>query len=350
VSCLGLASGKRLWEFAAPDYPLITKPSFNDTQLSAFRLTAARLFLLQGERRLFALDAASGQVLWSHWAPAGPTRGGTGGLTPRRSPAPGGRFNPLYHADPEHVVVQTGGGKRLVLDSRTGRLLRESTRGENIWLEPPLALAEGRLCLIPDSGHVVLFDPRTGKNVWTHSTRRARDSTTSTGEPARVVGNRETLLVLVPLNIGYQVERLDPNTGDRLWEDGYRIVHDALESGQVGFGRDAVYYANRKLLQARSLATGKLLWSRALPGPGGPWRAVCSTGSVLAFPAQTREGRGQYNEDLPVLCCDAGDGELIQRLNFAGENAALAVQLGRHCLVVGSGRRAWVLHDSAQAE
>ena len=50
--------------------------------LSAFRLAGTRLFFLEGDQRLFALDVATGEVLWTRWAP------GAGlGLPP-----PSGRF------------------------------------------------------------------------------------------------------------------------------------------------------------------------------------------------------------------------------------------------------------------
>src|SRR5262249_37304132 len=154
VLSLSLADGEPLWEFTPPDPPLITVQPLSDNRLSAFRLTSTCLFFLQGQRRLFVLDANSGRLLWNHWAPAAQVR----------PVYHGGRFNPLYHAGDDWLVLQTGGGKRLVLESRTGRLVGECPGPENPWLQAPLALEERRLCLASGDRQVVLFDPATGKN------------------------------------------------------------------------------------------------------------------------------------------------------------------------------------------
>jgi outer membrane protein assembly factor BamB/tetratricopeptide (TPR) repeat protein len=355
VLCLSLADGQPLWEFTPPDSPLITVPLLSDNRLSAFRLTSTCLYFLQGQRRLFALDANSGRLLWSLWAPAAQVR----------PVYPGGRFNPLYHAGDDWLVLQTGGGKRLVLESRTGRLVRECPALESPWLQAPLALEERRLCLASGDRQVVLFDPATGKNLWTYSAALAPDSSLAGGGAARVFGNREALFALVPLNIGYQLERLDPLTGTPLWSGGLRVLRDALEPDQFGIGPGTLVYVQRRILHARSLATGKLLWSQALRGPAGAWRALCVGETVLAYPVRAQPRlrwselppvgmvpsllvESRAAEGFSVYCLDAKDGELVQRLNFAGSSSAGVVAVLPHGLAVGVGDQAWVFSDSAK--
>jgi hypothetical protein len=355
VLSLSLLTGKPLWEFTTPAYPLVNKPYPSDNHLSAFRQTSTRLFFLQGERRLFALDANCGRVLWSHWAPAAQIR----------PEYPGGRFHSLYHAGEDWLVLQTGGGKRQILESDSGRLRYYSSRTENRWLQAPVAFGERRICLAPDAGQILMFDPATGKNLWTHSTNPTPGSTFGTGEMPGVFGQGGTLLVLLPRNIGYHFERLDPETGAPVWQPGLRVVREVPQPDQVTIGTSAFVYLNRQVLQARSLADGKLLWSRALAGPGPSWRAVCAGETVLAFPSRIKpwmrwSGFPTFGimpslpcnvwagEGLSILCCEARDGQLLQRLNFSGPFSEPTVRIQSHRLLVGGEGQAWILKDSSK--
>jgi hypothetical protein len=275
--------------------------------------------------------------------------------------------------DSDWLVIQTGGGKRLVLESATGRLHYSSPDAEDLWLQAPIALSNGRVCLAPDSGQTILFDPATTQNLWTYSTSRVRGSTTLTGEMPRLFGGDGTLVVLLPRNVGFHLERLDPQTGEALWPLGLRVVREALEPEQMSFGKNAIAYVNRNVLQSRSLADGKLLWSRVLPGSAGPWRAVCAGDLVLAFPGGSKlrrtasspfstsrnrrvgtEPSGQRKARVPdgfsILCCDAKDGQLLQRLNFAGHFSEGTMRIQSHRLLVGAEEHAWVLKDASAGE
>ncbi|HZY89419.1 MAG TPA: PQQ-binding-like beta-propeller repeat protein, partial [Gemmataceae bacterium] len=125
AACVGLEGGRLLWHFAAPvqdRHPTAMGGTVRvvlDPQppqpLSEFRLGGGRFFLLQGERRLFALDAVSGQVLWHRRAP------GSAFVLP----PPQGRFFPRFYAGPECVLIQTGSGRRWRLDAASGRQLQD---------------------------------------------------------------------------------------------------------------------------------------------------------------------------------------------------------------------------------
>jgi outer membrane protein assembly factor BamB/tetratricopeptide (TPR) repeat protein len=351
VCSLALGDGKRLWEFTVAALPLVSPP-LHLSRLSAFHRSRTRLFFLQGEARLLALDMDSGRLLWSYAAPSAEVQ----------PLYPAGRLNPLYHAGEKWVVLQTGTGRRLVLDSQGGRVIQEGPAADRLWERPALALADQRLLLVPDPGRVVLFDPASGKEVWSYSTAPRGYTTAATGEAPRLFAAGQAVLVLLARNYGYQLERLDPRTGVHVWKMRARISREAFEPDQVGCDAGAVYYVTRNVLHARALADGKLLWSRPLSGPAGTWRAVACGGGVMVYPTRVRlqphwswvplggtalalPVRIQGPRGLPVLFCDPKDGQLLQRLNFPAA-AGTAVQTLPHRLVVEVGGQAWGLRDA----
>src|SRR5262249_30096641 len=85
---LRIADGGWLWA-----YP-------SSVPLRAFQLPGPQLLLLEAGRRLIALDAETGEVHWSRWAPAARL-----GL-----PEPSGKFNQHYFAGHDRVLIQTSGG------------------------------------------------------------------------------------------------------------------------------------------------------------------------------------------------------------------------------------------------
>jgi outer membrane protein assembly factor BamB len=301
---LRLADGGLLWELHIPgsSYPVSAPDATEEAgewkraTLSGFQLTSARLFFLQGERQLFALDAESGRILWQRWAPAAQVR----------PPYPAGRFQPHYHAGEERLVVQTSGGKRLILDSQTGRLLHEAETSRDPWPRPPRALDGQRVCLVTDSRHVVLLDLASGKEIW----KRVLDRGPSlTGEAPQVVGDRETLLLLVPRNLGAELQRLGPLTGQPRWAT--LVSKEAVDLETADIDDTAAYFVSRSFLHAHSLADGKRLWQTPIVGPPGRWRTVRARNAVLAYPLEARA-----DGPFPVVVCDPKAGELVQRLNF----------------------------------
>ena len=113
IACLTQAEGQVLWTFAFAG-------------LNHFQLRDGRLFCLAERRRLLALDAVTGHVLWSREAP---------GANIRPLP-PAGRFYEHFLAAQDWVALQTGGGKLLILDSRTGRQRAEREFGPASFQSP----------------------------------------------------------------------------------------------------------------------------------------------------------------------------------------------------------------------
>ncbi len=338
---VGLEAGDRFWHFPAPaanrylsstgDRRRVALDPRPPAALTAFRLAAGRLFFLQGERRLFAVDAEAGQVLWHCRAPGS-------AFAP---PPPQGRFSPGFYAGPECVLIQTGSGRLWRLDAATGRQLQdEATDGP--WPQVPLRLDDRHLCLVTGPRQVVLLDPATGSHHWTYT---LTGSTTLTGEAPRIIGNDRALLVVIPANVGYLLQRINLLTGKGSWPRPHLLRLDRADTAGWALDETAVYYPRGGFLCARSLDTGDLLWEQPLPEPGRNWRAFRLRDHLLVYPGPEAApgflfrwplGTLQWTvfmpaavggrHDFPVLCCDPRTGQVVQRLNFRQPPAAALVR------------------------
>jgi outer membrane protein assembly factor BamB/tetratricopeptide (TPR) repeat protein len=320
VCALRREDGESLWSFV-PD-PLFPECGEIIEALSEFHLADSRLFFLQGERRLFGLDAENGWVLWALWAP---------GARLRLS-APAGRFHPHYLAGEKCLMVQTTGGRCLVLRSRDGRILNDFATSKAPWPQPPLALDDHRICLLNDLQHLIVVDGGAGKVMWSHTIERP---VSLSGEAPQARGNAQALLVLTSRNYGYFLECLDAQNGTRRWrKECFLGVRPASLQGAT-VDDTAVYLVEDNALQARSLADGGLLWRRALPECRSRWETARSGNYVAVFPARTDNMEldvhwlfgaakllltaattSEPTGYCPVLFCDTKTGQPVQRLNF----------------------------------
>jgi outer membrane protein assembly factor BamB len=338
VSCLRREDGELLWHFPAPVSSRYPTSSLDDVRvirdpqepesLTAFRLISGRLFFLQGQRRLFALNAESGAVLWDRRAPDAKLH----------LPFPQGCFSPCYHADTASVLVQTI-GQRWLLDAATGRLIHQAPDGLELWRRPPLELDERTLCVTPDSRHVALIDARTGQSLWTHT---LSGGTTLSGEVPQVLGRDDVLLCVEPANVGYFLQRLDRTSGKPIWPQPRLLGMKSLNLTAWTFDREAVYGVEETSLIARSLTDGRILWRRPLDGANG-WQVRRVGDYLIVWPIPSAEdarfrfrsplGAVQWNLSplltpeavFAVTYLDPKTGQLIQRLNFRIETPARTV-------------------------
>jgi outer membrane protein assembly factor BamB len=332
--------GRRLWTFPAPvegSFPghaggalrlRVVREPRPAAPLTDFRLGGDRVFCLQGGRRLFALDGETGRVVWQRWAP--------GALC--QLPAPRGRFAPAYHVGADRLVIAAA-GHVWALDPAGGRLLHDTRTPAEPWRRAPVALAEQTVGVVPDADHVALLRADTGKVVWRYT---LPGTTTRSGEPPLLVGQGEVLLVVVPANIGYWLQRLDRRTGRPLWDRPQLLGLEHLDAGAWASDAEAVYHAGAGTLAARSLADGRLLWERGV-AKETDWRVVRAGGSLLAWPTRTGGLGLQFRwlgaavqwrggplppASVPVLCLDPKTGRLLQRLNFEAAQPRVQVRVG----------------------
>jgi outer membrane protein assembly factor BamB len=357
VICLQREKGQVLWHFPAPvtgRYPrapcdevrVVLDPQPPEP-LTDFRLAGGRLFFVQGQRRLIALNAETGAVLWDRWAPDGPLR----------LPFPHGCFSPCYHASAQTVLIQMS-GRRWLLDAVTGRQIHEAPDSNDLWQRPPVQLDERTLCVTPDSRHIVLLDAETGPCLWTY---RLPGVTTLSGELPSVLGQGNLLLCVQSANIGYFLQRIDRTTGKAVWPRPQLLAVKTLDSGAWAFDGDAVYIIEDRVLTARSVVDGEVLWRRSLPDASMQVRRVGDYLAVYPQPVESearlrfRSLLGTVQWDLgsllppaavfPVCCYDPKTGQLVQRLQFRNESPLRTTLVKRRRGEEGDG--AWIVRTSS---
>jgi outer membrane protein assembly factor BamB len=314
VARLHLGSGRVQWVF----------PS--SASFSAFRSDGSRLFLLENLERLIAVDAATGEVQWTRWAP------GAGlGVQP-----PSGRFNPHFFLGSKRLLIQTGGGQIWLLDSSNGKTVQELAGSPRQWTRSPLPMDEkaGRVCLAVQPHRIEMLDLESGMEAWHYDLPHRG---TLTGELPQLVGDGRSLFLLVPRNFGTGHQRLDPVNGYPLWPEERRLTHETLTSVQLAFDDRAIYFVAGDEVHARNLADGRALWALPLPGlTGSSWRLLRIGDALLAAPRWIAELRPSNpgpiewpalfsqkplvpRDERPaqsLFLMDPQTGQLMQRLNL----------------------------------
>ena len=322
--------GRVAWEYAAPPasptFPTpagtVLAPTGRPDPFGNFHLLGGRLLFAQGQRRLFALDVESGRVLWTRWAPGARLR----------QPPPDGRFFHVCPVSADLLLVQTSGGRRWLLDAATGNLLHDDPTAGEPWPRTPVLLPDGGVCITTDARTVVRIDPASGRDVWTYTLPGV---TTRTGEAPRLAVGPDALMLAWATNIGWRLRRLDPAKGTPFWNEPPLVNVGELDVDGWSVDADAFYGVQDRVLFARSLKDGAVLWERPLAGPAGRWRTRRVGDALFAYPAATAGVRFQFRwlagalqwegwlpprdesgREYPVVCCDPRTGRLVQRLNF----------------------------------
>lgn len=356
VACLRRDNGQRIWHFPAPvagrfprsacdEFRVVLDPQPPEP-LSDFQLRDGRLFFLQGQRRLFALDAETGAVLWDRWAPDGQLH----------LPYPRGCFSSNYHAGAQTVLLQMS-GRRCLLDAATGRSTHEAADSRDLWPRLPLELDEHTLCVTPDSRHIALLDTQSGQCLWTH---RLDGFTTRSGEIPSMLGRGKMLLCVRPANVGYFLQRLDRNSGKTVWPRSRLLTAKTVDLSTWTFDDDAVYGIEDSWLTARSLTDGEILWRRPLPD--GSWQARRVGAYLAVWPQELGfEARFRFRSllgtvqwdlgpllapdaDFPLSCYDPKTGQVVQRLHFRVESPVRSTAAKRK--IQRDGDRIWIARTS----
>lgn len=332
IESLQLEDGRLIWAFRAEP---------EQGAFESFQLTAEQLLFVVDSRRLVALDLDRGSVRWSRWAPGG-----------RLLPLDAGRFVPHFLASDGMVIIQCIRGQTLCLDAVTGRLVRQGEPGATLWPHPPLPLEPGRACVV-ENGHVRFIELSSGREIWKFEPRWP---TSSSGEALSVLGDKKTLLAVVPRNYGYEIERLDPASGRPVWEDEPRLVGRRRADLQgLSAGEDVLYQVGHNSLACRSLHTGKVLWKKKLPRAGA-WQTRPTPTGVITFPAVEARSwlwlsPGTFLLALPaaqpfattggIVLLDRNDGRTRQQLDLPLACSQQLVEVFSSSLVVVSAGTAW---------
>jgi outer membrane protein assembly factor BamB len=332
VQALTADTGDLLWEYSAPTW-LSNSGFMSDTSatLSAFRVSGGKLYFLQGERCFFALDAETGLVLWTRWAPDARL-----GL-----PDAQGRIFPNYQANGERVVLQTSSGTWWLLNAADGHLVFSGPTVPDPWFQAPVVIDEERWCLAVKPHLVILFDPQSGKEHWRHEV--PGDTISSHVVPLVVTDGRD-LGLLMPRNFGCCLQRLNLHDGMPLWEHERLVSNEPLTPKGITMDRSAFYTVANNVLSGYALDDGRLLWERPLPEPEGNWRVTLHQGQLIVYPLDAAaldfrlrgplgalecslaSSLADFSEQgFPVILADPKTGRLDQRLNFTAPGSRLRV-------------------------
>jgi outer membrane protein assembly factor BamB len=298
-----------------------------DGPLRQVRAANGRVYALQGDRLLLALDAETGQVEWSLHVAADQSIG------PRW----------MIHAD--RVLVQRLGASPaiLLLDAASGLRLAEQAQPPGAalaWTRDPQPIDDQHAAIVAEDRSVSLLDLQAGALVWSYREPPALPR----GAPPRVLGDRSRLLVL---RDGSELVRLDPATGQKLWSRllGLEDLGESPDALALDGNRVYAICGPGPALAAYDLDHGNPLWSRPLSGgPPSGWTLHAAGRFLVAHP---NPPHAQQADDplhnLPLVVCERDSGRLVQRLLLPAEITGLAVHIAPGAALVATQDRGWAL-------
>lgn len=239
-------------------------------------ISEGKLFFLDADHRVHAIDAANGNRLWTQRLRPenGRDRGARGGGVA----ASGGR-----------VFVSTGFGFVAALDAASGEEVWRANAGAPLHAAP--VVSGGRLYAITNDSELVAMDANTGDVQWTYQ---------AIAEPARILSASNVAVdgetVIAPFASGELVALLAAN-GRRLWVDALSrtgrltslaAINDIAGRPVVDGG--VVYAASHSgVLAALDIRSGQRVWARAFASTQTPLvagdvlYAVSVDGALVAF-------------------------------------------------------------------
>jgi outer membrane protein assembly factor BamB len=278
-----------------------------------------RVYLPTFDGRFYALDAATGRVLWRR-------RAGRCGWA---SPAVAAHVVYVTFIGSPECGSRRPGGEVDAFDARTGamRWRREIGPTESS------PLVAGGMVLVGDwNGDVWALDARTGRTRWRTHTGGAVKGSLAFGDGRLFIGN-----------YAGQMLALAPRTGRVLWESGGHgsfYSSPAVAYGRVYVGSldDGVY--------AFGAATGDLLWSRPTGGyvyaSPAVWNGLVLVGSYdhdfYALDAGTGAVRWRFQANGPISGAASVIGGLVWFSTFAERTYALEASTGHQVVVRSDGK------------
>ena len=280
----------------------------------ASRLTAppivvdGRIYVLDAETHVFALDSRSGNRLWDvSLAPQGPDDDdifkafGLFGSDMSIDPSKG--FGGGVAFDDGKVFVSTGFGSVFALDAATGKRLWKADLGVPA-VNAPVA-SSGRVFISSEDNHFVTLSEEDGHVLWDHQ-GISESAGILTSTSAAVAGDT----VIVPYTSGelyaLRVDNGRPEWNDMLTKSGNVTALSELDdiAGRPVVDRDMVFVISHSgVMAAININTGERVWSRDVGGIQTPWAAgdfvyVLSTeGQVLCV--ERKDGKVKWIHQLP---------------------------------------------------
>jgi outer membrane protein assembly factor BamB len=243
-------------------------------------IEGGRLYFLDAEHVVHAVDATSGRTAWTRRLRPEDSRD-------RRAIGGG------VCVGEGRVYVTSGFGFAVALDAQTGQEVWRTRVSAPFHAAP--THAGGRVYAVTNDSELVTLDAVTGAVQWTHQ---------AIAEPARILAASSPAVagdtVIAPFASGEVVALLAVN-GRRLWVDALTragrltslsAINDV--AGRPAVDSGVVYAASHSgILAAIDLRTGQRIWSRPFASTQTPWiagdvlYAVTVDGELAAFDRQT---------------------------------------------------------------
>ena len=293
---IGGGPGHALGHVAFSDAPAalwrldIGRGSGGDARLLAPPVVSGgRVFAMDSESVVSAVDAAAGRVLWA--AETAREAGGDG-------------FGGGLAVADGRLFAATGFGDVLALDADTGAVQWRRTLG--IPVRPPPAAAGGRVFAVTHDNRLWALDAATGDVQWSHA---------GIAETARLLGGAspavEGEIVVAPYSSG-EIAALRVENGRAVWADTLASPNALVETlaafndivGSPAIDRGVVFAIGQGgPLVAIDLRTGGRVWQREVAGRDMPWVAgdflFVTTGDGEVLCLSREDGTIRWVRPLP---------------------------------------------------
>ncbi|MEJ0059119.1 MAG: PQQ-binding-like beta-propeller repeat protein [Terricaulis sp.] len=223
-------------------------------------ISEGKLFFLDADHRVHAVDANTGDRLWTH--ELRPNEG-----EDRRARGGG------VAASAGRVFVTTGFGFAVALNAQDGSEVWRAQAGAPFHAAP--TVAGGRVYAVTNDSELVALNAGTGEVQWTYQ---------AIAEPARILSASSPAVegdtVIAPFASGEMIALISAN-GRRLWVDSLSRTGRLTSLSSINdiAGRPAIdngvaYAASHSgLLAAVDVRSGTRIWSRAFASTQTPWIA-----------------------------------------------------------------------------
>ena len=229
------------------------------TQVTATPVAAdGRVFVMDGESRVSAVDADSGAILWqANLRPDGRDRAYGGGVA----------------VSGNRVYVTSGYRFVAALDAQSGAEVWRTSFDAPIHGAP--TVAAGRVMAVDVDNQILALDADTGTMVWSYQ---------AISEPARLMRASSPAVsgdtVIAPFSSG-EIAAIRAANGQELWTQVLSRTSrtSALSeirdiAGRPAISRGVVYAVSHSgLISAMDVRTGQPAWQLPLTGVNAPWVA-----------------------------------------------------------------------------
>ncbi len=264
VLCLDRKTGAKRWNILADTLGF---------RLDAFLIADGRLVARAGNHGLLAWDLARGELAWALDSLQKPE------LNPNPIESIG-TFGPKLGVDGSYIVAQVN-GERWDIDLATGKVKNTTPTTAVDWAYSPFVFHRNGL-LVPGADGSISASINGRRTVGYEP--KYLSSRRSCAVEAKLI-ERETLLLL-PRNIGYELQRLPEVRQFRPWANPPWLISRFVSLENMAWDSERYYLPGATNIHAVAHEDGRTSWNRDLPElpTGNSWCAMLTLQGVLLYP------------------------------------------------------------------